>query len=145
MLRLAQILLTITAIQYSVLPLAADLNPTHLFHEDWPPHARFHLTWALATGTAVALYILALVWGPVQDQQRSLMQASLFGLVVPLGFFAATLSLDVYDGALTDQVDGPKILGIDGNLLSISIAFMLQLTAAALVRKSDHPPSEIQE
>ncbi len=130
---LAKILLSIAAVQYSVFPLFADLSSSHLFHVDWPPHARFHLVWALAMGTGIAIYMMFLVWGPADNRKRNLLQACFMGMIVPIGFFVATLGINAYGGALADPLHSRKILGTDGNLLSLSIAFTIQAVATILV------------
>lgn len=133
MIRAAQILLTITAFQYGVMPLFADLSDTHVFHDDWPAHARFHMVWLLGFGTALAVYVAALVWMPSKNRQRNLRQASIMGFLPLIGFFIAALSMDQYGGSLSAIPDRDLRFGVEGNLLSFSVAAILQSIAAYIV------------
>ncbi len=133
MLQVARVLLTITAIQYGIMPLFADLSETNVFHADWPPHARFHMVWLLGFGLSLAAYVMALVWFPSRNRLPNLWQASLLGFLPLLGFFAAFLSLDSYDGSLSAIVGREPRFGLEGNLISFSIAFVLQTIALIIV------------
>ena len=48
---IGMILLTVAAIQYGFVPPIVDLTETHVFHQEWPPHARFHMMWLLTAGS----------------------------------------------------------------------------------------------
>lgn len=133
MLKLAQILLTIAAIQFGIIPPIVDFTETHVFHPDWPPHARFHLVWLLFTGTCIALLIITVVWKKFEQKHTVLKLVSLLGCIVLAGFFISALFKDSYGGSLTDLAEPIQVMGIDGNLFSFSIAAFLQLTATYLV------------
>lgn len=133
MLKLAQILLTIAAIQFGIIPPIVDFTETHVFHPDWPPHARFHLVWLLFTGTSMALVIIFAVWKRFEHRLTVLKLVSLLGCIVLAGFFVSALFAKSYGGSLTDLAEPIVVMGIDGNLFSFSIAAVLQLTGTYLV------------
>ena len=137
--RLAQILLTVAAIQYGFMPPIADFTESHVFHEAWPPHARLHLVWLLAIGTGISTYVIYLVWRRTGNHVERLKLASFLGVIVLGGFFAATATQNYYGGALSDPMHEKLILGINANFFTFSVAALLQIIAILIIwRKSDH-------
>ena len=133
MIKLAQILLTIAAIQYGLIPPIVDLSDSHLFHEAWPPHARLHMAWLLAVGSSLAIYVIFLTWKPSPHQLVQLKHGSVIGCLVLMGFFVSAMSMSLYGGSLSD-IDEPNILfGLNANVLAFSIAALFQITATFIV------------
>jgi small-conductance mechanosensitive channel len=117
-LRASRILITIATLVYGVIPLLVDLTETHVFHPDWPPHARFHMVWLLGTNSMLALLALYLLWVSRLDAQIRARIAGLIGLCVYGGFIVSTLTRNAYGGALVDPAGGvPPLMGMDANLL----------------------------
>ncbi len=133
MLNFARLLLTLAALQYSVAPLLVDLSPSHVFHADWPPHARFHMTWQLTIICGCALYVLALLWLPLGNLANRLRYACVPGFIVLGGFFVTAASMSLFGGALADPNHQVLILGLDGNLFAFSIALTLQVVGTLLI------------
>ena len=129
----AKALLTIAAVQYGIMPLIADFSETHVFHPDWPPHARFHLVWLLALGSSLAAYVVFSVWLLAGRRPEILKHVSLMGCFVLGAFFVAALGQPLYDGSLTDAVEPNTILGVNANVFSFTIASVLQMTATFFV------------
>ncbi len=114
----ARILVTIVSLVYGVLPLLADLSPTHVLHPDWPPHARFHTVWLLATNTSVAGCALWLLWRSRLALGLRVRLSGALGVCVLGGFCVAALTTRLYGGALSDPEGGvPTLFGLDVNLL----------------------------
>lgn len=132
MLVVARILLTIAALQYGVVPLIVDLGPSHVFHEHWPPHARFHMVWLLTLATSIAAFTVWLVWWKSRNEIRYLHLACMPGFIVLGSFFAATMLMQNYGGALADSAHQILIAGVDGNLFAFSTALILQIAGTAL-------------
>jgi len=132
MTRTTQILLTLTAIQLGIIPLFSDINASHLFHDGWPPHARFHTAWAITVGAGLALYVLLLVWAPAEDRAQRLRYASAPGCIFLGAFFIAFFFMDDFGGGLTDVDDPIKFFGFDGNVFAFSIAAIVQAMATLL-------------
>jgi len=130
---LAKIVLTIAVLQYGLIPPIVDLTESHVFHSNWPGHARFHMVWLLCIGSTLAAYVLTLIWAPAANRTIHLKHASVLGCIVLAGFFAATLTLSSYGGTLSDPLHQILILGIDGNLVSFSVAGLLQCLGAFLI------------
>ncbi len=132
MILVAKILLTIAAIQFGFIPLIVDFTETHVFHPDWPPHARFHLVWLLCLGAALSLYIIYTIWIRSKQHPEALRQSSLIGCIVLSAFFVAAIFKSVYGGSLTDLKEPLKVFGIDGNVFSFSIASLFQILGTAI-------------
>ncbi len=132
MTRTTQILLTLTAIQFGIIPLFADINASHLFHEGWLPHARFHTAWAITVGACFAIYVLLLIWTPSDNRGTRLRYASVPGCIFFGAFLAVYLVQDSFGGALADVEDAPAIAGINANLFAFSIAAIVQVLATLL-------------
>lgn len=126
MIRTAQILLTLVTLQTGFVPLIADLNPSHIFHDGWLPHARFHTMWAIMVGAGLALYVLVLTWAPAENRASRLRYASAPGCIFLGAFFVAFFFIDDFGGALTDVDDPIQFFGFDGNLFAFSIAAVVQ-------------------
>ncbi len=60
--RLSRLLLGGAAIGTIVGTGRADLNRTHVFNPDWPPHARFHAAAGWGTVAGSQLLALRLTW-----------------------------------------------------------------------------------
>lgn len=132
MVRTTQILLTLVCIQTGFVPLLADINPSHLFHEGWPPHARFHTAWAITVGAGLALYVLILTWAPAENRGQRLRYASAPGCIFLGAFFIAYFFMDGFGGGLTDVDDPIRFFGFDGNVFAFSIAAVVQAVATLL-------------
>ena len=127
----AKILLTLSAIQFGFVPPFVDFTESHVFHPEWPPHARFHLVWLLASGALFAAYVIGAIW--FSRSSSAIRQASIVGCIVLVAFFAATLSLSQYGGSLTDLEEPIHVFGIDGNVFSFALAALLQFVGTLMV------------
>lgn len=133
--RLSKVLLSLAAIQYGVIPPLVDLSESHVFHTAWPPHAKFHMVWLLCVGTGMATYVIALVWGPTKNRKQAFKHASVLGCVILTGFFLAFFASNAYGGSLSDPEHQVLVMGIDGNLVSFSVAAALQAFGTFLAWK----------
>jgi len=132
----ARILLTIAAIQYGFVPLIVDLSPSHVFHTEWPGHARFHMVWLLAVSCGMATYVLWLVWWLAANRLARLKRALPIGFVLLGGFFLSSSLMPLYSGLLADPEHQVTILGSDGNMFAFSIAFLIQVIATIIIWRS---------
>ena len=132
---LGKTLLTLSAIVWGLAPLAADWGPSHVFHVDWPPHARVHTVWLLATGAMLSLFSVFLVWTPMMKQHACVRIGGLLGIMVLLGFFAALGLADLYDGAISDPEHEVFVFGINRNLVILTLTLVVQIIGTAMIWK----------
>lgn len=98
-----------------------EINATHLFHPDWPPHARMHEAWQLTTNATLAWAgILIGLRDPAARAPHAL------GLAISGGFIVAWLLRGLYGGSMGDASTAG--LGIGG----LDAAVIVMLLAAAL-------------
>lgn len=78
----------------------ADLNETHMFNPNWPPHAKFHNAQTIMLGTLLGLIVLWLVWfnknyNNVKTIQMTIILASFYWIAqVGAYFFPETALVD---------------------------------------------------
>ena len=116
-------LVTAATLTYGFAPLPGDINPTHLLHPEWMPHARFHMAWLLGTSSLLALLALWCLW-----VKKDLTLSIAIGLGVMGGFWIAAASMAHYAGQFADP--GGRTLeffGVDAN------AFVFAILTAVLV------------
>ena len=115
--RISRLVLSGAAVGTVVGTGRADLNDTHVFNPEWPPHARFHGAAGWGTVSGAQLLALWLLWRPAaSDAERDLgaTTAALLTTISWLPFFpaAATPGTGVEDhpGHL------PRVVGVPINL-----------------------------
>lgn len=140
-----KLLMTLAIAAYAFVPPAVDLiTDTHVFHPDWPPHARMHTVWLLGVTTGVGLLALSLLWRSGPGRAHYLHLAGVLSGIVFAAFFLSAATVSLYGGALTDASGGmePGPFGLDGNLFTFggaSIVLMLGWILCATSR----PPSSV--
>ncbi|WP_333667944.1 hypothetical protein [Parvibaculum sp.] len=124
----ARILATAGLLVFAVLIPVLEVNATHVFNPDWPPHARFHDVWQLLTNTGLAALCLWLVWARGAVRLASLIGGWVMGSVV----LAHALG-DVYGGYVTYEGGSELALfGLPAGVL-IPLAATASFAAAALL------------
>ena len=96
-------LITAATVVYGLIPPLVDLSQTHVFHPDWPPHARLHAVWQLGTNSGLALLALYLMWVKRNNDLLRIRIAGLIGLLVYGGFFVSALTRQLFGGELAAQ------------------------------------------
>jgi len=125
----ARILVTIATLWYGLVPLFADLNPSHLFNPNWTPHARMHLTWLLSTNFLIAIFALSLLW-----RTNDLIKSATLGLCVVGGFWIATFSRTAYGGMLVDpDLHQHLVLGVNPNIAA-NVMMAILLVSGLLIQ-----------
>lgn len=130
---LAKILLTIGVLVYAgVVPLL-EINATHVFNPEWPPHARLHEVWQLTTNSMIGVLALWLAWRRNQVQMPAIL-----AIVVMGGFLFAYLVRGVYGGsmALGADIAERTLLGI--NIGVVGALLVIGTAVAALAIRAGH-------
>ena len=99
----------------------ADLNRTHVFNREWPPHARFHSVTGWATVAGSQLLALRLLWreGNAGEDDLAVGTAAALPVIAWLPFFAA---LAVPGAEVEDQPGHlARIAGVPANLVPAAL------------------------
>jgi uncharacterized protein DUF6640 len=120
-----RLLLTGAGIATIVAPVLADWNPSHVFNERWPSHARFHGVVALGTAAGLAGFGLWRLWAPSADPAAGRDVAA----AVPLAYWGSFFPAALVRGTGVDDPPHPvgRIAGVPANL------FYAALTSATAV------------
>jgi len=101
----------------AVLIPSIEVNNTHVFNTDWPPHARLHEVWQLLTNSALALFAFYLSWAG-----NKIRIASVIGFCISAGFVAAYLLKGLYGGSTTYADGSVKIIfGLNATVLAVYV------------------------
>lgn len=125
---LPKILLTICAVKFGLIVPYLEVDATHVFNPAWPPHARLHEVWQLATNSMIACWCLWRMWW-----KDDVVQPALFTLMVTGGFFFAYLIRDTYGGSMLHS-DGTErlVMGINIGVFGFGLAIVLCVSALLL-------------
>ena len=68
---ISRILFTLSAIGLTVGAHVADLSPSHLFNDRWPPHAKFHTGQTLSMSILLSLLTIRFAWRKTSDRREA--------------------------------------------------------------------------
>ena len=128
---LAKLFITLGALTFGLGVPILEINPSHVFNQDWTPHARIHEVWQLMTNSTLAVVCLWLVW--VREQ---VVLPAIIGLTITAGFLVAFIIRGSYGGSMK-YLDGSEklVLGINIGVLGFSIVTLLFIAAIVLNRR----------
>jgi hypothetical protein len=126
----ARVLISIGVLIYAVAVPLLEINDTHVFNPEWPPHARLHEVWQLATNSMIGLLALWLAWG-----KGSVRIPAVLALMVMGGFLLANAIRGGYGGSMVLSTGSVErtILGLN---LGVVGAITVVLTAVAALALS---------
>ena len=136
--RLAQLLLTLTALEFFG-PIVRDINATHALNPDWVGHARLHLIWLLAFMGLSGVVNLWLIWFRRPFDVRNLWLSVAWQACNLGGFWMAVVLAPAYGGAVTMPDTHVHILGLDENVVAFTVLSALLLASAAALRRATIP------
>jgi len=141
MFTVAQVLLTLAVLGYSLVTIKADFNKTHATNPAWTPHARFHVVWQILSYSGIGLIALFLIWsrGPLPVERLYL--AAALAVAIYGAFFVTVLTRPMYQGALYDQNGylpfrpplGPASWRWDANVTAFTIMSAILLAGICAV------------
>jgi len=68
---ISRLLFTLSAIGLSVGAHVADLSPSHIFNDRWPPHAKFHTGQTLSMSLLLSLLTIFFAWRKTSDRREA--------------------------------------------------------------------------
>lgn len=122
-----RLLLSVALISVAMAPLTADLNDSHIFNGDWPPHARFHTAVLMFLSIGLSLIGLWLVWRRTSEFRTHLFVAMLIPVLSWGSFFLALLLPGT--GAEDEPGELPRVAGLPLNLFVAAMFVTVTLVA----------------
>ena len=109
MLIIGKLLISLAIAIYAFIPPIVNLmTDSHVFHQQWMPHARMHMVWMLGSTFGIGLVSLYLIWMRRIERQFSINLAVVLSGIVYGAFFLSASTISLYGGALSDLVDGSE-------------------------------------
>lgn len=100
----------------------ADLNRTHVFNPEWPPHARFHAAAGWGTVTGSQLLALWLVWRSDDSGADNDLAVRIAALLPAIAWTPFFLALVTPGAEVEDEPDHlPRVLGVPANLVPATL------------------------
>ncbi len=120
------------AIYAGVVPVL-ELNATHLFNPEWPPHARTHEAWQLITNSAMGGFALWVLW-----RRSDVRLAGTLSIIVMGSFLAAHALQPFYGGsmALSATLPARTLFGLDLGVAGAWLAVVLAAASLGLARRA---------
>jgi hypothetical protein len=130
---LEKILITLGVITFGLGVPFLEINASHVFNQDWTPHARLHEVWQLITNTSLAAMCLWFVW-----IRSNVVLPAAIGLMVTTGFLLAYVIRGSYGGS-GKYLDGSEklVFGMNIGVFGFTIVTFMFLIAIFLHRTKD--------
>lgn len=123
-------MMTVAVLQFTVIPLFADLNRSHATNPEWPGHARNHLVVQVFTTSFVGLAALFFLWSGRVDEALGLCIATILAVVALVPFFISVAARPLFGGELMPArigIGSIHIGQVEGNLINFGSAAALFL------------------
>lgn len=121
---LARVLVTLGVAIFAIVVPALEINASHVFNPEWPPHARLHEVWQLTTNCAIGALCLWLAW--IRGNVRL---AGVLTIIVMGGALFAHAIEDSYGGSLASGNIGRTLLGLEPAAIAAGFAVILAVLA----------------
>lgn len=123
---LQKLLITISVMLFLVVIPVLELNASHVFNPEWPPHARFHNMWQIITNCCLGLLCLWLVW-----VKSNTLLSGVLVLCIMGGVLAAQTFADFYGGTIVSGNIARAEFGLE--TATIGALFAVIATCAAII------------
>ncbi len=135
----SRILGTLAIVIYALIVPLLELNTSHLFNPEWPPHARTHEAWQLITNSTLGALALWILW-----KQSNPRLSGLISIIVMGSFLAAFTLQPAYDGSMVLSAVHPekKLLGINLGVLGAALSTLLAFGSVSFASTDSARASE---
>ena len=130
------VLMTIAILQFTVIPLFADLNRSHAANPAWPGHARSHLVTQVLTTSALGVLALYFLWSGRFAPDLRVCLAMLCALTALAPFFISTLATPLFGGQIMPPRTGlgrVRFARIEGNVANFSLSLVLPISGRLML------------
>ncbi|HUE92226.1 hypothetical protein [Pseudomonas sp.] len=131
---IARILITLGVMIFAVVVPALEINSSHVFNSEWPPHARFHEVWQLTTNCGVGVLCLWLAWA-----KNNIKLASTLVIIVMGGALLSHGIENLYGGSIVSGNISKTFLGLELAAAAACIAILMAISAVLLEGKHKSP------
>lgn|SRR3989338_7017152 len=128
---IARILITLGVIIFSAVVPALEINSSHVFNSEWPPHARFHEVWQLTTNCGIGVLCLWLAWA-----KNNIKLASALIVIVMGGALFSHGIENFYGGSIVSGNISKTFLGLE--LAAAAACLAIIMTIFAILLKGKH-------
>jgi hypothetical protein len=136
---ISRILFTLSAIGLTVGAHVADLSPSHLFNDRWPPHAKFHTGQTLSMSVLLSLLTIFFAWRKTSDRREAVFATAGFAAAYWVTQATAILypNTAFYDPEFITAKSFPLGLPVQAYF---ELGFLLLITLASwlAIRESAH-------
>ena len=133
---IGKILMTVAILQFTVIPLFADLNRSHAANPDWPGHARSHLVTQVLTTSSLGMLALYFLWSGRFAPDLRLCLAMMCALTALAPFFISTLATPLFGGQVMPPRTGlgrVRFARIEGNVANFSVSLVLLISGRLML------------
>jgi len=122
----ARILITLAVMIFMVVVPVLEINNSHVFNPEWPPHARFHEVWQLTTNCGIGVLCLWLAWTKSNIRLASVLVVIVMGGVLFSHGIESFYGGSIVSGNISKTFFGLK-LAAAASCLSIIMAILALL------------------
>lgn len=136
MVEIGKILMTVGILQFTIIPLFADLNRSHAANPDWPGHARLHVVTQVLTTSSLGVLALYFLWSGRVQSELGICFAMLCSVAALLPFFTSVISSPLFGGQIMPARHGiarVRFIWIEGNLMNFGSAAILLIIGRLLL------------
>ncbi len=123
----SKLFITFGVFIYSIVIPMLEINASHVFNPDWPPHARLHEVWQLTTHCALGMFCLWLAWF-----KENISMAGIINMIIMGGVLFAHLIENRYGGSILSGNTSTTVLGLDVAAFAALLTVLISAVAIAL-------------